>query len=120
MLIDYKVPLEFEPIAQFAAECHNCKAIVVCAFGVKDGETGIMCISQKDNSNMIWTPDSPIEEEQLPLYDESAVWYLPSGYTDEEKQVIIYYLKEQLKNEELAEEKRQGYQAIIDLYEATL
>ena len=120
MLIDYKVPLEFEPIAQFAAECHNCKAIVVCAFGVKDGETGIMCISQKDNSNTIWTPDSPIEEEQLPLYDESAVWYLPSGYTDEEKQAIIYYLKEQLKNEELAEEKRQGYQTIIDLYEATL
>ena len=75
-----------------------------------------MCISEEDNSNMIWTPDSPIGEEQLPLYDESAEWYLPYVHTDEEKQAIIYYLKEQLKNEELAEEKRQGYQTIIDLY----
>lgn len=143
VLTDYKIPYDFEPVSDFVVKCPDCKTEVVCAYGIKDGETGYFLILDPNNTyEYIWvpyeapTPDIP-EEPDTPEEPDAPIPDIPdepSGpdiwedmgedhITDEDrKRITLESLKELLESDtaDLTEEQRAQYEELVKQLEAEL
>lgn len=133
VLTDYKIPYDFEPVSDFVVKCPDCKTEVVCAYGIKDGETGYFLIPDPNNTEeYVWvpydapTPDIPEEPDTPDEPNEPDIWedfnfdYRP--ITEEEKRAILEYFKGLLESDtaDLTEEQRAQYEEAVKQLEAEL
>ena len=134
VLTDYKIPYDFEPVSDFVVKCPDCKTEVVCAYGIKDGETGYFLILDPNNTyEYIWvpyeapTPDIP-EEPDTPEEPDAPMPEIPEDpwedhITDEDrKRITLEYLKELLESDtaDLTEEQRAQYEELVRQLEEEL